>query len=98
MIDRFTQKAQKAIRLAVDTAQELEHGYVGTEHLLLGLIKEGTGVAAAILERFDVEEKRVLELMDIVGLAHRWYPCHAHPRGGGGRVHARGQEHPAGQL
>ncbi len=64
MIDRFTQKAQKAIRLAVDTAQELEHGYVGTEHLLLGLIKEGTGVAAAILERFDVEEKRVLELME----------------------------------
>ncbi len=64
MIDRFTQKAQKAIRLAVDTAQELEHGYVGTGHLLLGLIKEGTGVAAAILERFDVEEKRVLELME----------------------------------
>ncbi len=64
MIDRFTQKAQQAIRLAVDTAQELEHGYVGTEHLLLGLIKEGTGVAAAILERFDVQEKRVLELME----------------------------------
>ena len=63
MIDRFTQKAQQAIRLAVDTAQELEHGYVGTEHLLLGLIKEGTGVAAAILERFDVQEKRVLELI-----------------------------------
>ena len=43
MIDRFTQKAREAIRLAVETAQELEHGYVGTEHLLLGLIKEGTG-------------------------------------------------------
>ncbi|MFQ8842034.1 MAG: Clp protease N-terminal domain-containing protein [Clostridium fessum] len=39
MIDRFTQKAREAIRLAVETAQELEHGYVGTEHLLLGLIK-----------------------------------------------------------
>ena len=49
MIDRFTQKAREAIRLAVETAQELEHGYVGTEHLLLGLIKEGTGVAAAVL-------------------------------------------------
>ena len=41
MIDRFTQKAREAIRLAVETAEELEHGYVGTEHLLLGLIKEG---------------------------------------------------------
>lgn len=49
MIDRFTQKAREAIRLAVETAQELEHGYVGTEHLLLGLIKEETGVAAAVL-------------------------------------------------
>ena len=48
MIDRFTQKAREAIRLAVETAQELEHGYVGTEHLLLGLIKEETGVAAAL--------------------------------------------------
>ena len=54
MIDRFTQKAREAIRLAVETAQELEHGYVGTEHLLLGLIKEGTGVAAAVLAEHDV--------------------------------------------
>ena len=35
MIDRFTQKAREAIRLAVETAEELEHGYVGTEHLFL---------------------------------------------------------------
>ncbi|MCI7261712.1 MAG: ATP-dependent Clp protease ATP-binding subunit, partial [Clostridiaceae bacterium] len=63
-MDRFTQKAREAIRLAVETAQELEHGYVGTEHLLLGLIKEGTGLAAVVLERFDVTEERVLELME----------------------------------
>ena len=63
-MDRFTQKAREAIRLAVETAQELEHGYVGTEHLLLGLIKEGTGLAAVILDRFDVTEERVLELME----------------------------------
>lgn len=63
-MDRFTQKAREAIRLAAETAQELDHGHVGTEHLLLGLIKEGTGLAAAILERFDVTEERVLELMD----------------------------------
>ena len=64
MIDRFTQKAREAIRLAVETAQELEHGYVGTEHLLLGLIKEGTGVAAAVLAEHDVTEERVMELME----------------------------------
>ena len=58
MIDRFTQKAREAIRLAVETAQELEHGYVGTEHLLLGLIKEETGVAAAVLAEHDVTEER----------------------------------------
>ena len=63
-MDRFTQKARDAIRLAVETAQELEHGYVGTEHLLLGLIKEGTGLAAVVLEQFDVTEERVLELME----------------------------------
>ena len=55
MIDRFTQKAREAIRLAVETAEELEHGYVGTEHLLLGLIKEGSGVAGGLLGRGDVD-------------------------------------------
>ncbi|MEG0812300.1 MAG: ATP-dependent Clp protease ATP-binding subunit [Clostridium sp.] len=64
MIDRFTAKAKEAIRLAVETSEELAHGYVGTEHLLLGLIKEGTGVAAMILERYDVTEEKVLNLME----------------------------------
>lgn len=63
-MDRFTQKAREAIRLAVETAQGLEHGYVGTEHLLLGLIKEGSGLAAVILDRFDVTEEKVMELME----------------------------------
>lgn len=64
MIDRFTQKAREAIRLAVETSEELAHGYVGTEHLLLGLIKEGTGVAAMVLERHEVTEEKVLNLME----------------------------------
>lgn len=64
MIDRFTEKAREAIRLAVETAGELEHGYVGTEHLLLGLIREGTGVAAMILEHHGVTEEKVLSLME----------------------------------
>ena len=57
MIDRFTEKAREAIRLAVETAGELEHGYVGTEHLLLGLLREGTGVASMILEHYGVTEE-----------------------------------------
>ena len=64
MIDRFTQKAREAIRLAVETAQELEHGYVGTEHLLLGLIKEGTGVAAAVLAEHDEIETLIFDEID----------------------------------
>lgn len=64
MIDRFTEKAREAIRLAVETAGELEHGYVGTEHLLLGLLREGTGVASMILEHYGVTEEKVLALME----------------------------------
>ena len=66
MIDRFTQKAREAIRLAVETAQELEHGYVGTEHLLLGLIKEGTGVAAAVLAEHDEIETLIFDEIDMM--------------------------------
>lgn len=64
MIDRFTEKARKAIQLAVETAGELEHGYVGTEHLLLGLIQEGSGVAYMILEHYGVTQEKVLSLME----------------------------------
>lgn len=64
MIDRFTQKAREAIRLAVETSAELSHGYVGTEHFLLGLIREGTGVAAMVLSRHDVTEEKVISLME----------------------------------
>ena len=40
MIDRFTEQAKDAIRMAADVARELEHSYVGTEHLLIGLLQE----------------------------------------------------------
>ena len=46
MFGRFTEKAQRAILLSQEEAKKLKHNYVGTEHLLLGLIAEGTGVAA----------------------------------------------------
>ena len=45
----YTAKATKALSLARKYAKDLQHGYVGTEHLLLGLLKEGTGVAAKVL-------------------------------------------------
>lgn len=64
MIDRFTEKAREAIRLAVESSEELEHGYVGTEHLLLGLIREGTGVASIVLARHDITQDKVLNLME----------------------------------
>lgn len=63
MTDRFTAKAKEAISLAVDVAEELGHSYVGTEHLLLGLIQEGTGVAARVLEECGVKEEKVMELV-----------------------------------
>lgn len=63
MTDRFTEKAKEAISLAVDVAEGLGHSYVGTEHLLLGLIQEGTGVAARVLEECGVKEEKVMELV-----------------------------------
>lgn len=50
----FTQKANRALNLAIESAQDMGHTYVGTEHILLGLIDEGTGVAAAALEQCGV--------------------------------------------
>ena len=54
-MERYTPQAKEALGLAVSMAEELNHGYVGTEHLLLGLIREGTGVAAEVLEMNDIE-------------------------------------------
>lgn len=61
--NRFTESAQNAINLAAESAMELGHNYVGTEHMLLGLIKEGDGVAAKILESNDINEDNVLDVI-----------------------------------
>ena len=45
----FTEKANNALNLAIESAQELGHTYIGTEHVVLGLLREGTGVAASVL-------------------------------------------------
>lgn len=64
MYGRFTEKAEKAIALAQQSAMELGHNYVGTEHLLLGLVKEGTGVAANVLQSQGVTEDKVIKEID----------------------------------
>ena len=63
MTDRFTNKAKDALSLAVDAAESLGHPLVGTEHLLIGLIQEGTGVAARVLDNHGVSEERVFQLI-----------------------------------
>ena len=63
MIDRFTAKAREAISLAVDAAKTLGHNYVGTEHLLIGLLQEGTGVAGRVLDECGVKVDKVMELV-----------------------------------
>ena len=55
MFERFTDRARRVIVLAQEEARSLQHNYIGTEHLLLGLIREGEGVAAKALAAKGVE-------------------------------------------
>jgi len=59
MYERFTDRARKVMQLANQEAQRFNHEYVGTEHLLLGLIKEGSGVAANVLRNLDVDLRKI---------------------------------------
>jgi len=68
MYGRFTEKAERAIALAQESAMALGHNYVGTEHILLGLIREGTGIAARVLQSQGVTEERVVkEIEELIG-------------------------------
>src|SRR3981081_4007060 len=53
--DKFTERARKVLQLAQEEAQRFNHNYIGTEHLLLGLVREGEGVAAKVLGNLGVE-------------------------------------------
>ena len=59
----FTEKANNALNLAVEAAQELGHDYVGTEHLMLGLLKEGSGVASTVLTKLGASAGAYEELL-----------------------------------
>ena len=61
-MERYTEKAKEALILAAEAAEETGSRTVGTEHILVGLMKEGTGTAARVLEAGDVKLERVLEL------------------------------------
>lgn len=61
--NRFSNKAEAALSLAAQMAAALGQGYVGTEHILLGLLREGTSAAAQILANYGIEEERVLALI-----------------------------------
>ena len=68
MFERFTDRARRVIVLAQDEAKLLNHNYIGTEHLLLGLISEGEGVAAKALEEMGISLEAVREqVQDIIG-------------------------------
>lgn len=70
--DRFTKKARRVLSLANEEAQALNHGYIGTEHLLLGLVREGDGVAARVLKDLGVDLPKVRSAVeDIVGRGKR---------------------------
>lgn len=59
----YTEKAQEALNLAAKTAKRLKVGYIGTEHILIGLLEEGTGVAAKVLLENGLEEEKLLEMI-----------------------------------
>jgi ATP-dependent Clp protease ATP-binding subunit ClpC len=67
MYERFTDRARKVMQLANQEAQRFNHEYIGTEHVLLGLVKEGSGVAANVLKNLDIDLRKVrLEVEQLV--------------------------------
>ncbi len=61
MFERFTEKARRVLAYAGREAQRYHHGHIGTEHILLGLVKEGTGIAATVLQARGIDRKPLVE-------------------------------------
>src|SRR6476660_7243479 len=64
--DKFTERARKVLQLAQEEAQRFNHNYIGTEHLLLGLVREGDGVAAKVLANMGVELNKVRSAVEFI--------------------------------
>ena len=64
--ERFTERAKKVLTLAQEEAERSHHSYIGTEHLLLGLLREGEGLAAKVLNNLGVEINKVRATIESV--------------------------------
>ena len=79
MFERFTDRARRVVVLAQEEARMLNHNYIGTEHILLGLIHEGEGVAAKALESLGISLEAVRQQVEeIIGQGQQ-APSRAHP-------------------
>lgn len=77
MYERFTDQARGAVVLAQEEARLLNHGWIDTEHLLLGLIREGDGVAATVLQSFGISLEAVRQqVVEIIGRGQEAPPGH----------------------
>ena len=65
-VDKFTERARRVLTLAQEEAQRFNHNYIGTEHLLLGLVREGDGVAAKVLSNLGVELGKVRSAVEFI--------------------------------
>ena len=64
--DRFTERTRKVLTLAQEEAQRFNHNYIGTEHLLLGLVREGEGVAARVLRDMGIELTKIRSAIEFI--------------------------------
>jgi len=64
--ERFTERARKTLQFAQEEAQHLNHNYIGTEHILLGLVREGDGVAARVLNNLGIELNKVRSAVEFI--------------------------------
>ncbi|HSG28505.1 MAG TPA: ATP-dependent Clp protease ATP-binding subunit [Candidatus Krumholzibacterium sp.] len=64
MNDKFTERVRKVIYLARDEANRLQHDYIGTEHLLLGIVREGEGIAARVLQKLDLDMEQIQQAIE----------------------------------
>ena len=85
MVYKFTNKAKKVIEIANDISIELGHNYIGTEHILYGLVKEGEGIAAKVLNNKGITDEKVRvkieefrHSIDYLYLYEHVYNKHAH--------------------
>ena len=94
MFERFTDRARRVVVLAQEEARKLNHNYIGTEHLLLGLIRESEGVAAKALESLGISLDAVRQQVEGdhrpgPAAAVRAYPVHQAGQKSAGAVNAR---------